>query len=322
MANTDIAGLVGAKAARTAQLNQATAARLRGLLAGFDGWYDEALVRELAQQAGITADAAARMSSQQMDAYLTRMIRQTTGNPAHHGPALQGTARAGVDAATAYERLGKNYRYARSTGLSHDGAMRSTVDRAARMAQIDIALAGRTQARNTLAANTDTVTGFRRVLRPELAKTGSCGLCVAAADQVYSTFDLLPIHGGCNCEVAPIIGDVDPADGLNRADLIRLYDAASGTSGEGLRNVQVEVYDHGEYGPVLAEVRGPQRRLYHVREDSRNARVVDLRARIADHEKALSRALAERAAGQDRDQVIRTHKTAIDRLASELSQAS
>lgn len=322
MEYTALAPLVDAKALRTNQLTQATAARIRGYLGAFDGWYDEALVRELAAQIGATVNSAARMSATQMDAYLNRLLRQATGTAAQHGLAVKETARAGVDAATAYERLGMNYRYTRARGEGHEGALRSTVDRANRMAQLDVMLAGRTQARNTLAANTATVTGFRRILRPELAKTGSCGLCVAASDVVYSTFDLLPIHGGCNCEVAPIIGQDDPGSHLNSADLTRLYDAAEGNTGQGLRKVRTQVYDHGEYGPILTEVKGSTRRLYTVREDSRNARVVDLRAQIADHEKALSQAFAERAAGQNRDRDIRTHKTAIDRLASELTRAS
>lgn len=317
-----ITPLVAAKAVRRTQLTEAAAARLHGHLATFDGWYDDRLVSELAGHLGTTANSAARLSATQMDAYLTRIVSTVTGRPATHGPALQETARAGVDAATAYERLGMHYRYTRSRGESHEGALRSVVDRANRMVQLDVALTGRAQARNTLAANEGVVSGFRRVLRPELAKTGTCGLCIAAADQVYSTFDLLPIHGGCNCEVAPIIGDDDPGDHLNRADLTRLYDAADGTSAEGLRKVRARVFNHGEYGPILTDVEGSTRTMYTVREDARNARVVELRLEIADHEKALSQALAERSAGHNRDDLIRTHKTAIDRLALELTRAT
>lgn len=322
MATQNIGPLVSAKARRTDQLARATADRLRGQLMRFDGWYDDALVRELAEHLGVSVDTAAKMSATQMDAYLTRLLKDATGRPAQHGPAITQSARAGVTAADAYERLGANYRYARARGQSHTGAMTSTLDRASRMAHLDVSLAGRGQARNTLAANNRTVAGFRRVLRPELAKTGSCGLCIVAADQVYKTFDLMPIHGGCNCGVAPIIGDLDPADRLNQSDLTRLYDAAVGTTSQGLRNVRVVVEEHSEYGPLLTQVQGPHRKLYQVREDSRNARVVDLRAQIADHEKSLSQALAERASGLNRDRDIRTHTSAIERLAQQLTRAT
>lgn len=51
---------------------------------------------------------------------------------------------------------------------------------------------------------------YRRVLHPELSKTGSCGLCVVAADRWYSTADLLPLHANCHCGVAPAGSDYDP----------------------------------------------------------------------------------------------------------------
>jgi hypothetical protein len=30
------------------------------------------------------------------------------------------------------------------------------------------------------------VTGYRRVVHPELSRTGTCGLCIVASDQVYN----------------------------------------------------------------------------------------------------------------------------------------
>lgn len=38
---------------------------------------------------------------------------------------------------------------------------------------------------------------YRRVIHPELSKTGSCGLCVVASNNVYSTADLIPMHNNC-----------------------------------------------------------------------------------------------------------------------------
>lgn len=56
--------------------------------------------------------------------------------------------------------------------------------------------------------------GYRRVLMGE-----GCDFCITAADQTYNVGDLMPLHAGCNCAVAPLMlterGVVDPAETLN-----------------------------------------------------------------------------------------------------------
>lgn len=75
------------------------------------------------------------------------------------------------------------------------------------------------------------ITGWRRVIHPELSRGGTCGLCIAAAaGRVYTTGNLEPIHKGCHCGVLPIVGGDDPGDALNRLDLGDLYDDAGGTT--------------------------------------------------------------------------------------------
>ena len=94
------------------------------------------------------------------------------------------------------------------------------------------------------------------ILRPELAKTGSCGLCIAASDRVYNKASLMPMHGGCNCDVLPIIGAAggtgDPGNSLNNLDLAAVY-AEAGNSSDSwdLKRARFEVNEHGELGPVL-----------------------------------------------------------------------
>jgi hypothetical protein len=96
------------------------------------------------------------------------------------------------------------------------------------------------------------VTGYRRIVHPELAKTGTCGLCIVASDNVYHTAQLLPIHGNCNCTVLPIVGEIDPGTGLNNLTLGDFYAAAGdSTFGEDLKKTRFVVNEHGEYGPVL-----------------------------------------------------------------------
>lgn len=92
---------------------------------------------------------------------------------------------------------------------------------------------------------------YRRVLHPELSKSGSCGLCIVAADRWYSTSHLLPLHAHCHCGVAPAGSDYDPGFQLNQDDLQKLYSEAGGTTSSALKSVRVQTITHGELGPVL-----------------------------------------------------------------------
>lgn len=82
------------------------------------------------------------------------------------------------------------------------------------------------------------VTRYRRIIHPELSKTGTCGLCVVAADRVYSIAALMPLHGNCHCTVLPIVGDNDPGLRLNDDDLKRIYKEAGGTASAKLRQTR------------------------------------------------------------------------------------
>lgn len=92
---------------------------------------------------------------------------------------------------------------------------------------------------------------YRRVIHPELSRSGSCGLCIAAADRWYSTAALLPLHANCKCGVAPAGSDYDPGFQLNSDDLKKLYEQAGGTTAAALKNVRVKTITHGELGPIL-----------------------------------------------------------------------
>lgn len=101
------------------------------------------------------------------------------------------------------------------------------------------------------------VTGFRRVIHPELSKSGtSCGLCIVASTMEYTRRDLLPIHSGCNCETSEIYlidGETfDPGGSINYEDLEVFYrEAGNTTHGWSLKRHKYEVVDHPEYGPTL-----------------------------------------------------------------------
>lgn len=92
---------------------------------------------------------------------------------------------------------------------------------------------------------------YRRVIRPELSETGTCGLCIAASDQVYNIGTLMPLHARCKCIVLPIIGDVDPGMRLNEGDLGQLYEDAGSTNSRALKKIRYTVEQHSELGPIL-----------------------------------------------------------------------
>lgn len=100
------------------------------------------------------------------------------------------------------------------------------------------------------------VIGYRRVIRPELSVTGTCGLCVVAATNWYTVDELKPIHHLCKCVTIPVVSGEDPGFGWNQEDLRRnldqIYGAAGGTtSGKYLKRLRVKITEHGELGPIL-----------------------------------------------------------------------
>lgn len=104
------------------------------------------------------------------------------------------------------------------------------------------------------------VVGYRRIVHPELSASGkSCGLCIVASTHRYTRGDLLPIHAGCNCEVAEIFKvngeEIDPGMQINLEDLDVFYrDAGESTHGWDLKRERYKVVDHPEFGPTLVHV--------------------------------------------------------------------
>lgn len=46
---------------------------------------------------------------------------------------------------------------------------------------------------------------FRRIIHPELSKTGTCGLCVVAATNTFTRDDLMPLHHNCFPSWVPVM---------------------------------------------------------------------------------------------------------------------
>lgn len=95
------------------------------------------------------------------------------------------------------------------------------------------------------------IIGYRRVIHPELTKTGTCGMCIAAATRIYTVEELMPLHDRCKCSVAAITAAHDPGDDANSIDLETLYGHAGGKTVSHLKRTRYMVDEHGELGPVL-----------------------------------------------------------------------
>lgn len=247
--------------------------------------------------------------------------------PDPHASAAQRLAdvRAGIPAAEVvdpgqpYGRVADNYRMqvvAKDT--PGERLRRYTLARVAALAHTDITLAIREQERASLIDMRD-VTGWRRILRPELSESGPCGLCVVAADRVYSTQDLRPIHGRCVCTVLPIVGDMDPGLTLNGDDLDRIYAAAGSNKGRDLKKIRVALAEHGELGPVLVDAdqhwRGPKQVAPLKAADPKKR----LQAQLDGWEESYAKLIRRREAGQDVERQMDWHEARMDELRRELA---
>jgi hypothetical protein len=297
--------------------------------AQLDVLYDEDAVHELAAQLAASsagaqrqaADLAGEFERQVLQFFdvptRAKVVGPTVNAPETVTPLLTGpsvsttsvatpadtsgiaTSRMGVDPVEVYMRPAVKYRYERSLDASVEEALADAEARLGRLVEDDVMVAERDAFWDIInGPDESTVTGYRRVLRPEMAKFGSCGLCVAAATRTYSREDLLPLHNGCNCIVLPVMGDKDPGFDLNEDDFKKLYAAAGGTtSGRakngkiGLQRVRVTTVEHGELGPILARYgRG------YLDQAEADARRRDRADRLAAREAARTAAAAARAA--------------------------
>lgn len=258
--NLDLARLDAHTALRE-RLTETATTRSRALVGGFNGWYDHAAITTMTGQVVAVVEPAQRGIAQLTDAHLTTAITTQSGeviDPA--GIIDPATLREGVTHAGAYGRLADQYRYEASRGTAYDTIMTALMIRLTAMIATDMQLALTRQVRRTLAAS-KTVTGYRRIIRPEMSKGRVCGLCLAASDRVYHRGDLLPLHDGCHCAVLPITARSDPGRLLNRDELDQLYADAGSNTADALVQTRYVVRDHGELGPVLVHAahrfRGP-----------------------------------------------------------------
>ena len=225
-----------------------------------------------------------------------------------------------------YQRVAREYRRSVvAQGMTEDAATRNAAVRIATVVDTDIALAVREQVRTSMTALK--VDKYRRVLHPELSKSGPCGLCVVAANRVYWVKDLLPIHGRCCCETLPIIGALDPGITLNQSDLERIYAAAhpeqgrSTTAAKALKRVRVALVSHSELGPQLVDADQRRRSPVEVARASSPDPTTRLRAQLEALDVSYAALVRRQLAGEDVERPLTWQRNRIAALQRDLAAA-
>jgi hypothetical protein len=182
-----------------------------------------------------------KMTARMVDVHISQLLTDMTGGQVN----VTGISSAdledlrGVPAAEVYRRPFVKVWEALKVGELFDNAVEMGRVRLNEIADDDLALAYR-HANKLALSRQPSVTGYRRIVRPELSKGGTCQLCRLASENRYHKSDLLPIHTHCRCAIMPIVGSTDPGKRLNDVDL----GPVESTEKPVVRN-------HGELGPLL-----------------------------------------------------------------------
>jgi hypothetical protein len=273
-----VGAYVSAQDATREQLADQAAGLAQSATAEFASWYSMDAITAWAEQLAGNVQAVLGVLAGMVDAYLATIIGELAGVHMRPVGAIDVTNLRGGDVthAGAYGRVADTYRWQQSrldsaakailtdpnpTPPTLQSPIDAALDRAAAVAGRDAQLTLQQQAQQTMRAGhaQGLITGWRRVVHPELSKTGTCGLCIAASDRVYSTGDLMPLHDHCHCLPVPITATSDPGLQLDEAAFRRLYGEAGGTTREALKKTRYQITDHGELGPVLAPAGAKQR---------------------------------------------------------------
>ena len=249
---SDIEAWVARYAGALASQETATVAAIQAAFRDIDDWSDTAQTIAASLLAVRIAEASRQATAGLSAQYAATVMAIMLGRPQSsiRPDLLQlPLGRRGVEPFDLWSRPVHEYRRAIARGATDADAFQIARVRAEVMALMDMSLAQRVAAIQQLAA--EGALSYRRVIRPELSRSGTCGLCIAASDQTYSTADLMPLHERCKCVVLPIVGDVDPGFRLNESDLGQLYEDAGSTAAAKLKRTRYRIEEHGELGPIL-----------------------------------------------------------------------
>lgn len=318
--------IVNAQASITTTITAALVQQLLELWRPFDGWYDGEMVRAISRESATIVEAAQTQVRRQTIATLHQQYEDLDAvfpyDEVDDGllPFKYSRERGGEAIEKIWERPVETHRRMEAEDWKPEVIDRAVELRIKALAEMDMALAQRDQEHEVLMAEptedevakarkkhkarkrkTQKVIGYRRIIHPEESKSGTCGLCVAAASRKYSRKDLKEIHNGCKCTVSVITEAEDPGFDLNEADLKKLYKAAGSTGRGDLQRVRVTVEENGELGPVLKAdgeteiVEDMAAKRAAAVEAARDAKTIEAKAaknadRIAEVEKRLAAA--------------------------------
>lgn len=232
-----------------ADLDARTVAATWAAYEAVDDWENPAQTLAAAAAAAGTAQAARQMQLGLMGEYTSTVVEILSGiRPST--PRIEPGYSRNADPFDVYSRPVFAARDALVEGLDEAAARAEAEQLTEVLSLTDALLARRDAAYETFLAS-ERITHYRRVIRPELSATGTCGLCIAAATKVYTVEDLLPIHTRCKCTVMPILGADDPGEQFNLADLEQIYAGIPATRRAELARFRFRVEDLDELGPVL-----------------------------------------------------------------------
>lgn len=233
-----------------------------------DSWYSPEWTEATAVRAAQVSRQAQQVAGMAAAKYMDLVLAEFDGIPESAlGSDVRSDGASSIElpddirdfpADEVWERPGGTFRWNDARGVEGDGAEDRAVLRAELMADMELQLAERSAMQQVMLttnerAGTAVITGWRRVVHPELSTGGVCGLCLVAADRVYSVEDLLAVHERCKCTVVPIADGEDPGLVLNREDISAIYKSAGGTSAQALAKIRFKIVEHGELGPVLRQ---------------------------------------------------------------------
>jgi len=323
MLTENLIKLIEKQAALVASLSLQTITMLTGLWSPFRQWTDHDLVLARAARSATTVEAGQHAARMRQRAYM-KFVYKELDIP--YPNDIQIMVPGGVEVyprevnpLEVYQRPAEQYRYHLSTGATQAQAKFEALQRLNTLIDTDLSLARREAATDVYEA-TPTILGWRRIIHPELSKNGfSCGLCVVAADRVYSRGDLMPIHDLCNCDSLPITADNDPGRELNDDDLETIYDQAGSNTAGDLLNTKVYFLNHGELGPIIS---GGARQGSKQRKRAKLSKLEpeeSLQRQIEQLKASSQRLLARQKNGEDVRLSINWQRDRIQSLESQLA---
>lgn len=214
-------------------------------------WWDDDLVAGNAAKSATLVTSVLHQVRLDQRSFSSSVFKKLGVGMTTLAPMTDEYARSNVTPFEVYQRPAKEYRFLTSQGLVFDETRMRSKTRLEGLARADALRTRMDEAQRLNAANPKVI-GTRRVIHPELSKTGTCGLCLVAATQFYKVTELQPIHPpSCHCGTLPITKSADPGLKLTQDDLKVIYAAAGSSRAEDLANTRITVNEHGELGPVL-----------------------------------------------------------------------